>query len=482
MLSMVGFSIAPLLLELIMTCAVLVPYGWSYSMITLVTISGYVAFTLAVTAWRTKFRRGMNDMDNETSNKALDAMLNYETVKYFTAEHAVIERYDASLMGYFKMVLSTQLSLALLNFGQALIITAGLTLSMGLAASEVSEGTLTVGELVAINAYILQLYLPLNWLGTSYRMIVNSITDLEKLFDLFDEKSDVEDPTDPVPLVVSSKSSASVEFRNVSFSYPKRGEAEAVPVLNGLSFAVPAGRTVALVGPSGSGKTTIGRLLCRFYDPSEGSILIGDTNIKAVTQRDLRSHIGVVPQDTVLFNETLRYNVEFGSVGCEDGTKLHMTPEQAADEASLGPFVDNLPDGWETVVGERGLRLSGGEKQRVSIARTFVKDPEILILDEATSALDSRSERDIQESLQKVSKGRTTLVIAHRLSTIVDADLIVVLKDGRLAEQGQHHELLARPGSLYAEMWRLQQDQDFAKAEEGSADDMDDRPVTESLL
>jgi ATP-binding cassette, subfamily B, heavy metal transporter len=348
MLTMVGFSILPLFLELILTCAILVPYGWSYSVITLVTITGYVAFTLAITEWRTKFRRGMNDKDNETSNKALDSMLNYETVKYFTAEEAVINRYDESLSGYFAMVLKTQLSLALLNFGQAVIITAGLALSMGLSAQAVADGTLTIGQLVAINSYILQLYIPLNWLGTSYRMIVNAITDLEKLFDLFDEHSDVTDPDNPVTLRISDKQSASVEFRNVSFSYPKRGESDSVPVLNGLSFTVPAGHTVALVGPSGSGKTTIGRLLCRFYDPSDGSVLIGDTNIKAVTQTDLRSHIGVVPQDTVLFNETLRYNVEFGSIGAVDSDKVHMSPEEASEEAALGPFISSLPDGWET--------------------------------------------------------------------------------------------------------------------------------------
>jgi len=458
MLSTLGFTIIPTLVEVLMTCGFMFgTFGGYYAVITFFTIFTYVAFTLAVTEWRSKFRRAYNDKDNEASNTAVDSLLNFETVKYFTAEDHEIGRYHKALTEFFEVTVKTQYSLTFLDMGQILIITLGLTRAMILAASQVKNGILTIGDLVAVNAYIIQLYTPLNWLGTSYRLIINSFTDMEKLFDLINEKPDVKDADPPRELVVAG---GEIEFKNVSFTYQSRGDPKKnngvplEPILKNVSFKILAGKTLAVVGLSGSGKTTIARLLCRFYDPQSGFISVDGQDITTVTQKSLRRKIGVVPQDTVLFNDTIYYNIAYGSIS-KDKEEVSMSVEQAAKEANIEKFIMSTPDKYATKVGERGLRLSGGEKQRVAIARTILKDPQILILDEATSALDSQTEKEIQTSLMQVSKGRTTLIIAHRLSTVIDADEIIVLKRGQILERGNHRELLNSHGEYY-NLWEMQ--------------------------
>ena len=469
LLNLLLFTISPTLLEVIMVCGVLwASYGGIYSAITFCTIGGYVAFTLFITEWRTALRREMNDKDNVVNDKAVDSLLNFETVKTFTAEAHEINRYDGALTDYFNASIKSTRSLAVLNIGQAAIISVGLTLAMIFAGKKVADGEFAVGDLVAINAFIIQCYTPLSWLGTAYRMINQSFTDMEKMFDLMNEQAEVRDDPDAPDLRVTD---GRVEFENVCFSYSSDKK-----ILQEVSFVIEPGKMVAVVGGSGAGKSTLARLLLRFYDLDSGRILIDGQDIKHVTQRSLRQAIGVVPQDTCLFNDTIGYNIQFG--------RRDASPEEietAAKRAKIHSFIENSGEGYETLVGERGLRLSGGEKQRVAIARTIMKNPHILILDEATSALDSKTERQIQESLYEVSQGRTSLVIAHRLSTIVGADLILVVKDGKIVERGTHHELVEMQGE-YSSMWQQQQDSssmlDFAQGSEGEGDEFVDIGIT----
>eukprot|EP01118_Nematostelium_gracile_P008096 TRINITY_DN2663_c0_g1_i1.p1 TRINITY_DN2663_c0_g1~~TRINITY_DN2663_c0_g1_i1.p1 ORF type:complete len:656 (+),score=173.45 TRINITY_DN2663_c0_g1_i1:256-1968(+) len=458
LLSTLGFVIGPTIFEIILTCGVLIfSYGGWYALMTLVALIGYMVWTFAFTEWRTKFRRELNNMENESSNTALDSLLNFETVRYFTAEKNEVKRYENALDKYFDVSVTSQYTLSILNAGQMVIIALGLMANMLLASHQIKEGKLSVGDLVAINAYVLQLYAPLGWLGTSYRMIVSSFTDMESLFDLLEEKPDVSDKPDAETLRID-RGTAQIEFKNVSFTYPSRSNDKqrkktSGPTLQNVSFTIPAGKTLAVVGHSGSGKTTIARLLCRFYDPDSGSVSINGMDLTNVTQRSLRREIGVVPQDTVLFNDTIYFNIEFGMIDKVSTTR--MTVEEAAKQAEIHDFVMSTADGYQTKVGERGLRLSGGEKQRVAIARTILKDPSILLLDEATSALDSKTEKEIQASLMEVAKGRTTLIVAHRLSTIVDSDEIIVMKKGEIIERGNHSELLGLNGE-YKQMWEIQ--------------------------
>ncbi|MEW9806618.1 ABC transporter ATP-binding protein/permease [Mesorhizobium sp. ZMM04-5] len=438
-------AMAPTVLEFALTAGIFAfAYGWTYVAVIAVTVWLYVWFTVKVSDWRIGIRREMNDSDTEANTKAIDSLLNYETVKYFNNEKMEAERFDRSMARYEKAATMTWVSIGWLNFGQGVIFGGGMTAIMVLSAREVMAGTQTVGDFVFVNAMLMQLAQPLNFIGMIYREIRQGLTDIEKMFDLLAVRREVFDRPDAVPLEVTS---GRVEFRDVRFAYdPER------PILKGVSFEVPAGKTVAIVGPSGAGKSTISRLLFRFYDVQSGNILIDGQEIGAVTQDSLRAAIGMVPQDTVLFNDTIAYNIRYG--------RVDAAPEevrQAADLAQIGAFIQRLPDGYDTTVGERGLKLSGGEKQRVAIARTILKAPPILILDEATSALDSHTEREIQSALDLVSKGRTTIVIAHRLSTIVSADEIIVLKDGQIAERGRHAALLAERG-LYASMWNRQRE------------------------
>ncbi|MEW9836290.1 ABCB family ABC transporter ATP-binding protein/permease [Mesorhizobium marinum] len=438
-------AMAPTVLEFALTAGIFAfAYGWTYVAVIAVTVWLYVWFTVKVSDWRIGIRREMNDSDTEANTKAIDSLLNYETVKYFNNEKMEAERFDRSMARYEKAATMTWVSIGWLNFGQGVIFGGGMTAIMVLSAREVMTGTQTVGDFVFVNAMLMQLAQPLNFIGMIYREIRQGLTDIEKMFDLLAVRREVFDRPDAVPLEVTS---GRVEFRDVRFAYdPER------PILKGVSFEVPAGKTVAIVGPSGAGKSTISRLLFRFYDVQSGNILIDGQEIGAVTQDSLRAAIGMVPQDTVLFNDTIAYNIRYG--------RVDAAPEevrQAADLAQIGAFIQRLPDGYDTTVGERGLKLSGGEKQRVAIARTILKAPPILILDEATSALDSHTEREIQSALDLVSKGRTTIVIAHRLSTIVSADEIIVLKDGQIAERGRHAALLAERG-LYASMWNRQRE------------------------
>lgn len=445
LLSFMLFNILPTLLEIVMVSVILwALYDVWFAVITFTTIVIYIVFTLVVTEWRMKFRREMNKRDDEANTKAIDSLINYETVKYFNNEAHESTRYDKALRGYEVAAVQSQVSLSKLNVGQGAIIALGLVLNMLLAAQGVKDGNMTVGDFVLVNTYLLQLYMPLNFLGFVYRQIKQSLTDMERMFSLLDVEKEVEDKVDAKGLACDA---ATVRFEDVHFSYnPDR------KILKGVSFEVPAGKTVAVVGPSGAGKSTLTRLMFRFYDVSGGKITIDDQDIREVTQNSLRREIGIVPQDTVLFNDTIAYNISYGRPGAEQGEI-----ENVAKLASIDGFIAGLPEGFKTMVGERGLKLSGGEKQRVSIARMLLKRPKIMIFDEATSALDTRTEKDIQQALRDVSRGHTTLIIAHRLSTVIDADEIIVLRDGQVAERGRHQELLDRDG-LYAEMWAQQQE------------------------
>jgi ATP-binding cassette subfamily B protein len=445
LLFFVLFNVLPTLLEIALVCAILWRlYDVWFAVVTFVTIAGYIGYTLFVTEWRIKFRRHMNESDSEANTKAIDSLLNYETVKYFGNEEHEARRYDVALQRYEKAAIKTRVSLSLLNVGQAAIIAVGVTAMMGMAGAGVAQGRMTIGDFVLVNAYLLQLYLPLNFLGTVYREIRQALIDMEAMFALLGVEVEVADRPGAPPLAVGP---GELVFDHVGFGYDPRR-----PILKDVSFTVPPGHTVAVVGPSGAGKSTIPRLLFRFYDASAGRILIDGQDIREVQQASLRVALGIVPQDTVLFNDTIYYNIAYGRPGAS-----RAEVEEAARLAQIDGFVRALPDGYETKVGERGLKLSGGEKQRVAIARTILKRPAILLFDEATSALDTHTEKEIQKSLAEVSADRTTLIIAHRLSTVIQADEILVLEAGRVVERGGHEALLAA-GGKYAAMWARQQD------------------------
>ncbi|GAB3265571.1 ABCB family ABC transporter ATP-binding protein/permease [Chitinimonas naiadis] len=451
LLSFMLFNILPTLLEIAMVTGILVTlYDWRFAAVTLSTIAVYAAFTIGVTEWRTKTRRAMNELDSKANVKAVDSLLNYETVKYFGNERYEASRYDESLQRWEKAAIRNEISIGLLNSGQSAIIAVGVTILVWLAADGVAKGTMTLGDLVAVNAFLIQLYAPLNFLGMAYREIKQALTDMEKMFSLLHENAEVQDVESPATLATHA---ATVRFEQVDFAYESKRQ-----ILQGVDFTIPAGHTVAVVGSSGAGKSTLSRLLFRFYDVSDGAIRINGEDIRGVSQASLRAHIGIVPQDTVLFNDSIYYNIAYGR---PEATRAEII--EAARSAHILDFIERLPDGWDTTVGERGLKLSGGEKQRVAIARTILKNPPILIFDEATSALDSKTERAIQAELAAISANRTTLVIAHRLSTIVDADEILVMEHGRVIERGSHKELLAQLGS-YARMWALQQSESEREA------------------
>ncbi|MBR0860359.1 ABCB family ABC transporter ATP-binding protein/permease [Bradyrhizobium liaoningense] len=471
---MVILQLIPTIVEVSLLMAVLLwQFDWRYVVATLITVTLYMYYTYIATEWRIGIRRKMNDSDTEANTKAIDSLLNYETVKYFSAEAREAQRYDKSVERYEEASIRTYTSLAVLNTGQAVIFTLGLTATMMMCAIGVRNGTNTVGDFVLVNAMMIQLYQPLNFMGMVYREIKQAIIDIEKMFGVIGREAEIKDAPDAQPLVVSA---GTVRFDDVRFAYePTR------PILKGISFEVPAGKTVAIVGPSGAGKSTISRLLFRLYDVSGGRILIDGQDIRDVTQNSMRASIGMVPQDTVLFNDTIRYNIRYGRWDADDAEV-----EQAARLAQIDHFIRMAPKGYETQVGERGLKLSGGEKQRVAIARTVLKAPPILVLDEATSALDTHTEHEIQGALDRVAKNRTSLVIAHRLSTIVGADEIIVLDQGRIAERGTHAKLLAL-GGLYASMWNRQREAEAAReklarmADSSEAPNREPPPVTDAL-
>ena len=437
------FSIGPLILELLLIAILLyVMLDIRYLGIIFVTIGIYGWFTFKVTEWRVKLRKKMNDQDTDAAQKAVDSLLNFETVKYFNAEQREASRYDMAMAGYEEAALKTAYSLGFLNFGQAVLITLGLIVVMVMAALGVQNGTLNVGDFVMVNAYMIQITMPLNFLGTIYREIRQALVDMGEMFNLLDQKKEIVDDPNAKPINVIK---GHVKFSNVQFSYDKKR-----PILNDLNIDVGGGEKIAIVGSSGSGKSTIGRLLFRFYDVSGGSITIDGQDVRNVTQSSLHNAIGVVPQDTVLFNDSIFYNIAYGK---DDATLEEV--ENAARFAQIHEFVKSLPDGYQTTVGERGLKLSGGEKQRVGIARTLLKDPPILLLDEATSALDSETEHEVRDALERAGKGRTVISIAHRLSSISDAEKIVVLEEGCIVEMGRHNELLKKRGRYY-DLWNLQ--------------------------
>ena len=445
LLSFMLFNVLPTLFEILLVCGILWRlFNWTFAAVTFTAIVVYIAFTFSITDWRVRFRREMNERNTESNTKAVDSLLNYETVKYFANEEHEARRYDSALRAYERAAVKSETTLTLLNLGQGTIIAIGLVGVMVLAGEGVAAAEMTVGDFVLVNAYLIQLYTPLNFLGMVYRNIKQSLTDLEQMTALLAVKPEIVDRPDATDLEIRS---GAVAFHGVDFRYDLRR-----PILSDVDFHVAPGATVAIVGPSGAGKSTIARLLFRFYDVNAGSIEIDGQDIRNVTQDSLRRAIGVVPQDTVLFNDTIYYNIAYGRPGA---TQAEI--EEAARLARIHDFITTLPDGYETMVGERGLKLSGGEKQRVAIARVILKAPQILVFDEATSALDTKTEREIQASLAEVSTGRTTLVIAHRLSTIVDADEILVLDRGHIIERGHHTELLLRRG-IYATMWARQQE------------------------
>ncbi len=445
--SLVGFllfRITPTILEILMVAVILfIKLDWVFGLITLVTLVAYISLTITITDWRTQFVRRANTLDSEAYGRAIDSLLNYETVKYFGNERYEAKRYDGSLAEWERAALQSQKSLGFLNAAQAGTIAIGVTLMVIRAANGVVEGTLTLGDLVMVNAFLLQMFQPLGFLGVMYREIKQSITDVERMFALLHRPREVEDAADAQTLMVSG---GTVTFEHVNFAYNADR-----PILHDISFTIPAGKTVAAVGASGAGKSTLARLLFRFYDINEGSIRIDNQDIRDITQESLRATIGVVPQDTVLFNDSIYYNIAYGR---PEASREEVIA--AARAAHIFNFIESLPQGWDSVVGERGLKLSGGEKQRVAIARTLLKNPTILILDEATSALDTKTEKAIQAELLEIARSRTSLIIAHRLSTVVEADEILVIDAGRIVERGRHNELLAQNG-VYAHMWAMQQ-------------------------
>ncbi len=444
------FNTFPTALEIALVAGALTwSFGWIYAAVILGTVVLYLWFTYAATEWRISIRRDMNEADTDANTKAIDSLLNFETVKYFGNEEHEAARFDVSMLQYEKAAVKTWVSLAVLNAGQTVIFAAGLTIVMAMSAYAITKGQATIGDFVMINALMVQLYMPLNFIGSSYREIKQGLIDVEGMFSLLSVNAEITDKPGAVPLKASK---GELAFENVSFAYDHER-----PIIRGLTFTVPAGHTVAIVGPSGAGKSTISRLLYRFYEVTAGRITIDGQDIAGITQKSLRAAIGMVPQDTVLFNDTIRYNIRYGRPDASDAEV-----EAAAKMAQIHKFVLSLPKGYDSMVGERGLKLSGGEKQRVSIARTILKGPPILVLDEATSALDSFTEQEIQAALRKVSKGRTTLVIAHRLSTVVDADEIIVLDGGKIAERGTHDKLLRKKG-IYAAMWNRQREADQAR-------------------
>ena len=442
LLNYVLFNVIPTIIEIFLVAGILAfIYGLKYAFVTLITIILYVIVTFTVTQWRLQFRRRMNAADNAVSTKLIDSLLNFETVKYFNNEEHEYRRLFESLDQYEIESIKNQYSLSYLNIFQTVVIMTGITIMLSMSAFDIRAGNITIGGFVVINAYMLQLYQPLNFFGTVYREIRQSLTDMENLFTLWEEKPNLSDGAEKLLEIEE----ASIRFENVSFDYDARRT-----IIKDISFEVPNGKKVALVGPTGAGKSTISRLLFRFYDPKQGAVYINNHNIKDISQQSLRKHIGVVPQDTVLFNDTIYYNISYGNPNANEEEIYN-----AAKSADIHNFIINLPDGYQTIVGERGLKLSGGEKQRVAIARAILKNPSIFFFDEATSALDSTTEKEIQKNLQAISKNRTTLVIAHRLSTAADADEILVLEQGEITERGNHEELLSKKGK-YSEMWNKQ--------------------------